>query len=366
MSTNQNLKNYKYNAVDTSFLSNYILNPYYEFVTSIVPLSIAPNTLTLLGLLCSLLSLTITLVTDPTLCNQNKQYIKLLNAFLLFAYQTFDAIDGKQARRTNSSSALGQLFDHGCDAFSCFSTAITVSSSLGLGTSSYFTLFLFSFISIYYFCALEEYFCHRFYLGFINGPSEGIFAGILAHLTSYFYGTDVFRFLKYCYSITYKTNTYKIYFYHIFLVLFILSSFLVSILNIMRSTQVKKNLLSSLINMHTLFMSYIIYTQVTLVKENTFVFYIVLLNFFFVFAKETFDISVAHLKKEDLKKIDVNFNIFIYSGLLSFIFNFEYYFYLILCVSACVGYFDRVITVINEFCEILNIKVFSIQKLKEE
>jgi phosphatidylglycerophosphate synthase len=29
-----------------------------------------------------------------------------------------DAIDGKQARKTKSSSPLGQLFDHGCDSFS--------------------------------------------------------------------------------------------------------------------------------------------------------------------------------------------------------------------------------------------------------
>ena len=28
-------------------------------------------------------------------------------------YKTFDAVDGKQARRTNSSSPLGELFDHG-------------------------------------------------------------------------------------------------------------------------------------------------------------------------------------------------------------------------------------------------------------
>lgn len=27
-----------------------------------------------------------------------------------------DAIDGKQARRTGTSSPLGELFDHGCDA----------------------------------------------------------------------------------------------------------------------------------------------------------------------------------------------------------------------------------------------------------
>jgi phosphatidylglycerophosphate synthase len=34
----------------------------------------------------------------------------------LFIYQTLDAIDGKQARRTKQSSPLGQLFDHGNDA----------------------------------------------------------------------------------------------------------------------------------------------------------------------------------------------------------------------------------------------------------
>jgi len=28
-------------------------------------------------------------------------------------YSTFDNVDGRQARRTKSSSALGELFDHG-------------------------------------------------------------------------------------------------------------------------------------------------------------------------------------------------------------------------------------------------------------
>jgi len=42
----------------------------------------------------------------------------LLCALGLFIYQSLDAIDGKQARRTNSASALGELFDHGCDSVS--------------------------------------------------------------------------------------------------------------------------------------------------------------------------------------------------------------------------------------------------------
>lgn len=38
-----------------------------------------------------------------------------MNSFALglWLYSTFDNIDGKQARRTGSSSPLGQLFDHG-------------------------------------------------------------------------------------------------------------------------------------------------------------------------------------------------------------------------------------------------------------
>ena len=36
----------------------------------------------------------------------------------LFIYQSLDAIDGKQARRTNTQSPLGELFDHGCDSLS--------------------------------------------------------------------------------------------------------------------------------------------------------------------------------------------------------------------------------------------------------
>ena len=34
----------------------------------------------------------------------------------LFFYQSLDAIDGKQARRTGMAGPLGEMFDHGCDA----------------------------------------------------------------------------------------------------------------------------------------------------------------------------------------------------------------------------------------------------------
>jgi phosphatidylglycerophosphate synthase len=63
----------------------------------------------------------------------------------LFAYQSLDAIDGKQARRTNSSTPLGELFDHGCDAVSTVFVIIGLCVSLRLGLSPWFmfiTVFL--------------------------------------------------------------------------------------------------------------------------------------------------------------------------------------------------------------------------------
>ncbi len=39
-------------------------------------------------------------------------------------------MDGKQARRTKSSSALGELFDHGVDSWACFLFPICIFSVL--------------------------------------------------------------------------------------------------------------------------------------------------------------------------------------------------------------------------------------------
>ena len=38
------------------------------------------------------------------------------NELTQWTSQTMDVIDGKQARATGTSSPMGELFDHGCDA----------------------------------------------------------------------------------------------------------------------------------------------------------------------------------------------------------------------------------------------------------
>jgi len=50
----------------------------------------------------------------------------------IFIYQTLDACDGKQARKTKSSSPLGQLVDHGCDSFALNFMYLAVIQAVGI------------------------------------------------------------------------------------------------------------------------------------------------------------------------------------------------------------------------------------------
>lgn len=43
-----------------------------------------------------------------------------------------DNLDGRQARRTGSSSPLGLMFDHGCDALTTFIFTLGLSTIIGL------------------------------------------------------------------------------------------------------------------------------------------------------------------------------------------------------------------------------------------
>lgn len=49
----------------------------------------------------------------PDMETPQPSYIYFYFAAALWIYSTFDNVDGKQARRTKSSSPLGELFDHG-------------------------------------------------------------------------------------------------------------------------------------------------------------------------------------------------------------------------------------------------------------
>ena len=86
--------------------------------------------------LLSPLDLTVlTFMYDHQLEGKSPSWVYFVFSVAVIMYQTLDAMDGKQARRTNSSSPLGQLFDHGCDAMSAVCMCIAACSALGLGAT---------------------------------------------------------------------------------------------------------------------------------------------------------------------------------------------------------------------------------------
>ncbi|PFH37874.1 CDP-alcohol phosphatidyltransferase superfamily protein [Besnoitia besnoiti] len=110
----KNLHSYKYTSGGYTPLDK-LMNPWWEYVASLVPSTVHPNTLTVLGFLCANAAAILQLWHTPTLSEDAPRWVFFAVALLFFLYQTFDAIDGKHARRNNLSSPLGQLFDHGCD-----------------------------------------------------------------------------------------------------------------------------------------------------------------------------------------------------------------------------------------------------------
>ena len=112
-----NLKHYKYSAIDLSPLSRIVLQPYWSFCARGFPRWMAPNLITLFGLGFILLDFALVLVYMPDLQTEAPSWVYYLLAINIWLYSTFDNCDGKHARATGTSSALGELFDQCVSVF---------------------------------------------------------------------------------------------------------------------------------------------------------------------------------------------------------------------------------------------------------
>ncbi|CAN8253680.1 unnamed protein product [Cochlearia groenlandica] len=166
------LRRHKYSGVDHSYLSKYVLQHFWTRFVTIFPLWMPPNMITLIGFMFLVTSALLGYVYSPRLDSPPPRWVHFAHGLLLFLYQTFDAVDGKQARRTNSSSPLGELFDHGCDALACAFETMAYASTAMCGRDT----FLFWIISAVPFLGAtwETYFTNTLTLPVINGPTEGL------------------------------------------------------------------------------------------------------------------------------------------------------------------------------------------------
>jgi len=155
---------YKYNCVDNSPISKYVMHPFWNWCVQFVPRSIAPNVLTITGFMFTILQYVLLAIYDPTFNAQTAErlthnierrspepapggignrglpgtaipsFIWFICSFSQFMAHTLDGIDGKQARRIGLTGPLGELMDHGIDAWSCSFIAMSIFSTIGVSS----------------------------------------------------------------------------------------------------------------------------------------------------------------------------------------------------------------------------------------
>ncbi|ORY67700.1 CDP-alcohol phosphatidyltransferase-domain-containing protein [Pseudomassariella vexata] len=170
-----NLKEYKYSGVDHSLMSRYVLKPFYSnVVIRCFPMWMAPNLITLSGFMFVIFNFFTLLWYNPTLDQNCPTWVYYSWAIGLFLYQTFDAVDGSQARRTRQSGPLGELFDHGVDALNTSLECLIFAGCQNMGHSWYTVATLFASLLTFYVQTWDEYHTKTLTLGIVSGPVEGI------------------------------------------------------------------------------------------------------------------------------------------------------------------------------------------------
>jgi ethanolaminephosphotransferase len=179
----ENLKNYKYTAGEYTKLDN-LMNSFWLWAVELLPKTLAPNMITIYAFISGVLPAILIVFYDPTFQAPYPAILHVLAALGIFLYQTLDALDGKQARRINAKSPLGQLFDHGCDSLSTAAFMIHSLSCLRTPSLSVNLLVYAGAISAVYSSNICEHFT-----GVMNtsvagqiGVTEVQFVQIFAHL----------------------------------------------------------------------------------------------------------------------------------------------------------------------------------------
>ncbi|KMY93515.1 cholinephosphotransferase 1 isoform X1 [Drosophila simulans] len=184
------LSEHKYSCFSASLLDP-LLQPWWNWLVAQTPLWLAPNLITIVGLILNVVTTLILICYSPNGVEAPPRWTCLLCALGLFIYQSLDSIDGKQARRTNTSSPLGELFDHGCDSISTVFVALSACISCQLGHYPNWLFFqCFCAIALFYCAHWQTYVSGTMRFGRID-VTEAQFSIIAIHLVSAALGPEI-------------------------------------------------------------------------------------------------------------------------------------------------------------------------------
>eukprot|EP00123_Amoebidium_parasiticum_P012179 comp21176_c0_seq1/m.28709 comp21176_c0_seq1/g.28709 ORF comp21176_c0_seq1/g.28709 comp21176_c0_seq1/m.28709 type:complete len:401 (-) comp21176_c0_seq1:66-1268(-) len=186
------LETHTYKSSDASFLDYYVMQYFWNWVVNYVPAWVAPNLLTITGLAINAVVTAGFMWQVPHMEGDAGTNWYLLCAASVFVYQTLDAIDGKQARRTGSGSCLGELFDHGCDAFSNTLVVLATVTTAQMGTSVGGALVVINFLLAFYCAHWQTFVTGVLEFGWVD-VTEGQMLMIAVHLTTALLGPAIWN-----------------------------------------------------------------------------------------------------------------------------------------------------------------------------
>jgi ethanolaminephosphotransferase len=112
-------------------------------------------------------------ISGASMVGEVPSWFLYVHAVTYLVYRMLDEMDGKQARRTENSSPLGLLFDHGCDCFTIGLQNIMLSKELCVGENPIAMVSLIASYMVFHFTTLEEYYLGTLKLPMFNGVSDG-------------------------------------------------------------------------------------------------------------------------------------------------------------------------------------------------
>ncbi|KAF2099333.1 hypothetical protein NA57DRAFT_74834 [Rhizodiscina lignyota] len=193
------LKSYKYSSVDKSPVSYYILRHYWNWFVQLLPLWLAPNLVTLIGFFFILGNVILLEIYVPDMVGPAPSWVYYSFAVGIWMYSTMDNVDGKQARRTGTSSPLGELFDHGIDSLNCTLASLFEVAAMGFGPTKTGAFTALVPCLPMFFSTWETYHTHTLYLGYFNGPTEGLIIACIFMIASGIYGAQIWSIPFYPY-----------------------------------------------------------------------------------------------------------------------------------------------------------------------
>ena len=186
-----NLKKYHYSGKDNSILSALFFNKMWNIAVNYLPMNLAPNMITLIGFSLSLGCYLLLMLFTPLMDKAAPSWVYLYMGIAAFSYIHLDALDGKQARRTGSSSPLGQLVDHGCDCINLIFMIFMFWSVFGLEINNILAFYAVLCLAVFISITWEETYTGILYLGQINGPVEGTTILSIASIISAIFGRGI-------------------------------------------------------------------------------------------------------------------------------------------------------------------------------